>query len=543
VSDVDGLDPRSILEADLPLAFRGYRVEDVDAFLGEIALQVGAMGAQLEALRSEVVRLRTDPSARRASPRPAEPAPAPEVVPDRRVDAAEPAPASEVVPDRRVDTAAAVPAPPVAPAADGPAGAATVAAVPPSPVLPAMRSSASAPMVAGPVQSLAAGTGSPSGEPTLTRRPSTAMAATSASPTPSVPARPVSTVRSRPAVAPTVVETDFTDVIGPVDGDVPTAAAHVGAMDVGPQTRPEPSSSTDVEPHAASAPAVVPSPRDTVRMPTLPPDTVRTADLAPVTIELPRAAVTSPVGTDTEVRSGEAPSLGGRPLADVAGAATAPPVTSPRPDPDPTDRGSSVERADGTRRPTSDAAEPTPVVPVPAVPLTIAPPPLDIPQAFVSSVVTVPIIDAPAPARRWTAHVDDVDAVESTAQEPSVADASPAPSARWPGGGPDPAGFDAPHASPLMASASSPALDDASGIGAPESPLSERPAVVLGTGSAARRRALFPSIVLTASAALTLVYGVIADQVAAVQVAVVGSALALTGVVATVWITRDRVTS
>lgn len=41
-----------ILTAQLPLALRGYRMRDVDALLGELALQVGAMEQELERVRA-----------------------------------------------------------------------------------------------------------------------------------------------------------------------------------------------------------------------------------------------------------------------------------------------------------------------------------------------------------------------------------------------------------------------------------------------------------------------------------------------------------
>lgn len=48
------LDAESILAAELPLALRGYRIADVDALLGELALQVAASDAELTRLRSLV---------------------------------------------------------------------------------------------------------------------------------------------------------------------------------------------------------------------------------------------------------------------------------------------------------------------------------------------------------------------------------------------------------------------------------------------------------------------------------------------------------
>lgn len=48
------LDAEAILAAELPLALRGYRIADVDALLGELALQVAASDAELTRLRALV---------------------------------------------------------------------------------------------------------------------------------------------------------------------------------------------------------------------------------------------------------------------------------------------------------------------------------------------------------------------------------------------------------------------------------------------------------------------------------------------------------
>lgn len=68
----------------------------------------------------------------------------------------------------------------------------------------------------------------------------------------------------------------------------------------------------------------------------------------------------------------------------------------------------------------------------------------------------------------------------------------------------------------------------------------ERPREALGVASAARRRALLPSAVLTVLAAVALAVGWALDDRRATLAAIMGSGLALVGVAIAVWRTRGR---
>ena len=77
---VTGRDPawrssEDILAAELPMALRGYRMEDVDALLGELALQVAAMQGALDGTRAGDRGSVVGPATAHARDRDLEPAP------------------------------------------------------------------------------------------------------------------------------------------------------------------------------------------------------------------------------------------------------------------------------------------------------------------------------------------------------------------------------------------------------------------------------------------------------------------------------------